>query len=1022
MRARTDAAIITLSGNGGAIVRAVIGKTGEIIWETRVHNDTVPLDTPGVHAAGDVNDLVVVTNARDVRRLRAGHISWHFTPGHGVHVASTIVTAEHVYVIGATRVGSAWRPRIDVLTKRGELQATHNIDVDLAEGKNGLLLLPWARRTHIPPGLQVQRGGPHIAFLGTDRAVHAVRIDDAAPRKSVQHVRARGGRGFTRILDVGLGDRGYFVGVRSDDAGEVLRVDENGRLYSAWEFEETAADAVYEGVFDRAGHAYILRLFFMTSQHLLHQHVYWADARTGKERGQVTGMSFQYDHDLHGNVLAAPFEVGKMTPYQVIVRAALVTSSGAVHLLQDGEHHWVLEEGLAEVPHTLLVPLPDKNLGPSAIALRDVSRAADAPLVALEHESFVHRTLRHLKLLARVPRRVLLWVIAERAGFDWFTRLLLDHAETTPSLRQPTAGGARVAGATSPIVAPRVVPDEQVHTLVHDAFGFRQVIVAATQRGKVYGIETTLEESRLLWQRSLLGYGPGEGAPEPRVNVTDVVLTRATGALLDGVTVPPLVAVIAQTAEPGEATETRVFEMNPLTGEPARGTDDGALLCNGVVRELVVLPLDAPDSRTIGALCGKGNTLVIYPPAHTALAELDERLPRMYAGLADARGLQGHAIRRAGKALLQTVPTWRWSLRAGEEVVSVLDRPADAVASFGRVAGDRTVLYKYLNPHTRLVTTYTAAEQAADVYLLDTVTGALAYHLRVPNVAIAEGVRTTFVENWITVQYSTNQTAEGSEPQPAPAGNAPPWYFDTVPGYTRRLISVELYEPEAAAGARASSFAGGTGGPVTTYAPPIAYAHSFLLPYGVLATGVSRTTLGVTTKALLVATDRENIVMIPRPVLDPRRPLGKPTPADLEEGLREYQPEIPDEPAWHLTRTMYRIMEVRTLTASPSLLESSSMVLGVGLDWMYTMASPSGQFDRLQGTSLLSHSVLQQAPTRLDDRRSPDRHRGVEPDRACAPHRGPLVARHYVLPCARPACAPCAPRRHIRPGPTRAAA
>ena len=33
---------------------------------------------------------------------------------------------------------------------------------------------------------------------------------------------------------------------------------------------------------------------------------------------------------------------------------------------------------------------------------------------------------------------------------------------------------------------------------------------------------------------------------------------------------------------------------------------------------------------------------------------------------------------------------------------------------------------------------------------------------------------------------------------------------------------------------------------------------------------------------------------------------------------------------------------------SPSLLESSSMVLGVGLDWMYTMGSPSGQFDRLQ--------------------------------------------------------------------------
>ncbi|KAI3629163.1 hypothetical protein CBS9595_000235 [Malassezia furfur] len=929
--------------------RAVLGKTGELLWETRMHNASRPLATPGVHAAGDAQDVVVVSNAHDVRRLRAGHIAWHFAPDDdAVHVASTIVTPSHVYVVAAVP-GKRWRPRVYVLSALGALEATHDLDGELAHGPDGLLLLPWARRPHLPPGLHVRpSGGPQVVWLGPDGAVHAVRVDAPVPRKTAQRVRARGGHTFAAVHDVGLGDRGYFVGVRSDGAGEVLRVDEDGRLHSAWEFEETAPDAVYEGVLDRSGHAYILRVYFTRSQQLLNQHVFWADAWTGQERGQVTGMSFQYDHDLHGNVRAAPFEVSRQSPYQLVVRAALVTSSGALHLVQDGEHQWVLEEGLAEHPHTLLVAMPAASLGPGAVALR-ARHDAPAPLVALEHEAWAHRVLRHVARLAQVPRALVAWAVAERGGVDWLARLLLDDGEQAASLRQPTAGGARVAGAT-PVVAPRVVPDDAWTTLVHDRFGTHEVIVAATRRGKVYGIATTLEGSRLLWQRALLGYGPGEGAPEPHVTVTDVVPMRAAGALLDGAAAPPLVAVVAQTTEPGAATETRIFELNPLTGEPARGTDDGALLCNGPVRALVTLPLDAPDSRTLAAVCRTGGALVVYPPAHTALPQLDERLAELFVAVQEADGVQGHAVRRTSTALLQAVPTWRWALRPGEAIVSMLDLPADAVASAGRVVGDRSVLYKYLNPHGRVITTYTAADEAADVYLLDTVTGALAFHLRVPHVAIAEGLHTTWAENWITVQYATNQTAEHSEPQPPPTGNAPPWYFDSTPGYTRRLVSIDLYAPDAASAAHASSFAAHKAGGVAAYAPPDAYVRSFLLPYGVLATGVTRTALGVANKGLVVATDRDNLVLIPRTVLDPRRPLGKPSPADASEGLFAYTPEIPDEPAWHLTRTAYRILEVRTLQSHPSLLESSAMVLGVGLDWMYTMAAPSGPFDRLVPT------------------------------------------------------------------------
>ena len=44
------------------------------------------------------------------------------------------------------------------------------------------------------------------------------------------------------------------------------------------------------------------------------------------------------------------------------------------------------------------------------------------------------------------------------------------------------------------------------------------------------------------------------------------------------------------------------------------------------------------------------------------------------------------------------------------------------------------------------------------------------------------------------------------------------------------------------------------------------------------------------------------------------------------------------------------MLDVDEVSTSPSNLESSSLVLATGLDWVYTVASPSGQFDRLQTT------------------------------------------------------------------------
>ena len=166
----------------------MLGKTGELLWETRVHNASRALDTPGVHAAGDAQDLVVVTNARDVRRLRAGHVAWHFAPDDdAVHVASTIVTPSHVYVVAAVAHGTRWRPRLYVLSGGGVLEATHDLDGELAHGGPGRLVeQPDPRRGHAL--LRVDVHGDAAAVVEHGDGIVGVEGDQHAARMARQRL------------------------------------------------------------------------------------------------------------------------------------------------------------------------------------------------------------------------------------------------------------------------------------------------------------------------------------------------------------------------------------------------------------------------------------------------------------------------------------------------------------------------------------------------------------------------------------------------------------------------------------------------------------------------------------------------------------------------------------------------------------------------------------------------------------------------------------------------------------------
>lgn len=914
--------LLLATNKDGITVRMLIAKQGIMEWEqtfpVEMLEDQLPLHATFL-ASGGTDVILAVGNA--VYRINHSTRIWTWEPSEPQRVLYVVDYEQFLYVVTAKRVGDMWQPGVTVLSQKGEQLASFHVRDELLDLKS-IVLLPYKPRAHIPEDFQAMPGGgPHIAYLAKDGSVHTIRLNKPTP--DIKVIKARSGR-FMKLQDVGLGDRGLFVAWRVDASAEVLHVDVDGTLRSAWDLEEKAPDSVFEGAYDRRGNAYIMRVYFTRPQRLLNQHIFWADAWSEGGRGQVTGVSFQYDHDRHGNVQSASFEVVVTGPQQLSARVALVTSSGSVQLIKDAEHQWILEEGLSQPSKTLLVTLPDASLGRAAVSLQAPAQQPTLYAV-LERESLLARLVRHSLALLRLPH---VWVQYMQAhGLQDLLSLvrtfehLLGHAVTQVK-KGPIAGGPRDASqALLPWEAPRQAPDA---ALYHDRFGFQQLVLAASKQGKLYGINQTLGGSHIVWERSLVGFGLGEGEPEPSVRVTHLVQTRATGTMINGSVVPPVVVIVAEVSEISQPLETRMFELNPLTGEYSTSTEE-YVLCQGKARDVFQY------EGGIGVVCADGH--IVHrsgnPPPYVATAT--EHALEGYHIHKPFHSDQALALGRAKSSLL-----WRMALSPNETIVGMRDLTRDHVASAGKVRGDRTVLYKYLHPEARVVVTYDGTAKEGRLYLVDMVTGQLLYHARVPDMSSPQAL-VTYAENWIVLQYKSDD-----------------------PAAPERLLSIELYEREAPANAQRSGWGGQRANDVAATAPtaPQVFMQTFVLPYSVRAMDVTRTTLGVASRSIVLATNHSQVVLLPRRMLDPRRPLGKPSKADTEERLVPYKVRLPDEPQWRLTKVEHLGARMDNVITSPALLESSSMVLATGLDWVYTVASPSGPFDRLHASFNKTQLVL----------------------------------------------------------------
>lgn len=122
--------------------------------------------------------------------------------------------------------------------------------------------------------------------------------------------------------------------------------------------------------------------------------------------------------------------------------------------------------------------------------------------------------------------------------------------------------------------------------------------------------------------------------------------------------------------------------------------------------------------------------------------------------------------------------TWSLSVPNNEAVHSIIRPTRGPIASLGKVLGDRTTLYKYLNPHLFVVTTVSkpSTNAACSVYLVDGSKGSVIYHASVTSTKGPCNIEAVLTENWFVYGYYDEDSAGTHQTK----------------GY--RIVSVEAYE------------------------------------------------------------------------------------------------------------------------------------------------------------------------------------------------------------------------------------
>jgi outer membrane protein assembly factor BamB len=559
-----------------------------------------------------------------------------------------------------------------------------------------------------------------------------------------------------------------------------------------------------------------------------------------------------------GHVVHGVSEVVSKSANTYVVRSAVLTSVENWDMIRNGVPAWRRVEGLTGAVAAAWAEIPEAE---------DLAKTLEAEAHSSPLAAYIHRVNRHLNDLQYIP--------------GWLQNL------PTRFLSSILPGDSTKA---------------QDGPLVRDSFGFRKLVIVATERERVYALDTG-NRGKVVWSRKAFdGFPTGK-----KWDVRGIFVNNTMGVVT---IVSAEGRAIALKTATGAITVTEL----PDSDTPIQS----------------IAMVDSPFGQQLVSI-GVGGIPIHYSKE---MAPKDGIVVRGASG--EVKGLT-FSIEN-GKTVHSEA--WIFQPAVGERILSVTARPAhDPIASIGRVLSDRTVLYKYLNPNIVLVATVSEAASTASFYLLDSVSGEVLYSATHDSVDTTQPITSLLTENWFVYSLWGDVATDSTS-------------FPAAKGY--QLVVSELFESSLSndrgplgASANFSSLKP-SDTPSDEPALPHVITQTFIIPEAISHMAVTQTRQGITTRQLLGTLASSNsIVAIPRNLIDPRRPVGRdPTPGDMEEGLIKYSPVLEFDPKMTITHKR-EVMGIKNVITSQALLESTSLVFAYGVDVFGTKLTPSLAFDIL---------------------------------------------------------------------------
>lgn len=880
-----DDSVSSLSGQGGSTLRTYDLKTGHLILEKQLHS---PVDgrlhepqNLGISLLRSTDSSLnstayfALTNGDSVTHLdEAGETLWTWnSPDQGslVLYSHIITDPSTVYVVGLAKSFASYTLHVTTLSATtGEAIASVNIPANIKGGPSNFVAVRSSTGSVTTTCINwLEDGALKAAVLTPDLK---------------GQVMALPGVKYDRIGDFGLSTNGQFLAIKQGGAAHVMHFDAHASsLRPIWEFGDAApsfsqSDSHFVGSLNRDGQPRVARVYWSNAHNQAIHQTLAINLSEGK--ASASGFAFPFQTLDHGVVRHVAFDGSSSGETHENTRMLLTTTTGSIQLWQHDKMQWVREEALASIQVAEFVELPEKKVATIH--------------AAVDEEGYFERLQRQLSDAQNLPQYL--------ANFA--------RRFATGSYATVTASAASSS-------------DED--TLTRDAFGFRQVIVAATSYGKIFGIDSS--NGRVLWSRVLgLGWAAKVGGT---IIPTKIFVTR-TVSDPEG----PQIVLVTQRRADNSLVDTVLFHVNALTGDDVRENSSipraalqGFDAVMGPLVDVFMLP---NENRTI-VMLDEYLQARLYPDTPSAQAEFKSYAPSIHlalrADVPDQRQILGHqlAFNLELSQFYVAYPTWTLSLPPKEEIHAIIPNTRGPIASIGKVLGNRMTLYKYLNPHLTLVLTSSPLSSTCGIYVLDVVKGSVIYHASVSATGGVCDIQATLTENWLVYHYFDAEFSGTGQSK----------------GY--RVISVEFYEGDGPDDKTKSS-------ELSSYSNKTlhisAYEQAFVMPHGITAISPTSTKFGVSTKDIIVANRRNSIQAIPRRLLNPRRPKRKPTGEEQEEMLVQYDAVLPDDARLVLSHN-YEVANVRRIVSSPSLLESTSLIFVYGLDLFFTRIAPSGTFDVL---------------------------------------------------------------------------